>query len=292
VGQGLAEPAGAREERGGWRELARERALFVRYQRHGDLRAREQLVTSHLGLARALAHRYRQAGLLEDDLIQVASLALVKAVDRYDLERGTRFSSLAVPMILGELKRHLRDYGWGVRVPRGLQERSLAVASAAETLAGELGRAPSAAEIAQRLKLSVEDVLEAREAASARRPEYLDAPTDRDGESRLASVGRDDPALSRVESHRDLGRAISMLTSRERELLRLRFFEDLSQAKIAERMGISQMHVSRLLRQALERTQVVMTDPIRPDTGAHAGRLRAHGSLRLDHPRRERSHAA
>ena len=139
------------------------------------------------------------------------------------------------------------------------------------------------------LKLSVEEVLEAREAASARQPDYLDAPAGRDGaESRLASVGRDDPALSRVESHRDLGRAISMLTSRERELLRLRFFEDLSQAKIAERMGISQMHVSRLLRQALERTQLVMTDPIRTDAGAHAGRLRAHGSLRLDHARRAR----
>ena len=289
MAQAIAEPASARGERGGWQELARERALFVRYRLHGDLRAREELVTSHLGLARALAHRYRRAGLLEDDLIQVASLALVKAVDRYDLERGTRFSSLAVPMILGELKRHLRDYGWGVRVPRGLQERSLAVANAMESLAGELGRAPTAGEIAERLKLSVEEVLEAREAASARQPDYLDAPAGRDGaESRLASVGRDDPALSRVESHRDLGRAISMLTSRERELLRLRFFEDLSQAKIAERMGISQMHVSRLLRHALERTQLVMTDPIRTDAGAHAGRLRAHGSLRLDHARRAR----
>jgi RNA polymerase sigma-B factor len=275
---------------GGSRDAARERALFVRYQRHGDLAAREELVTHHLGLARALAHRFCQPGVLEEDLVQVASLALVKAVDRYDLARGTRFSSLAVPMILGELKRHLRDHCWGVRVPRGLQERAMATARAMEELGSELARTPTSGELALRLKLPVEEVLEALEAASARRPDYLDAPIDAEGgETRGSGLGGEDPALSGVESRQDLGRAISMLTIREREMLRLRFFEDLSQAKIAERMGVSQMQVSRLLRSALERTHVVMTEPIRPNEEIRATRLRAHGSVRIDEPRHPRA---
>ncbi|HET8672331.1 MAG TPA: SigB/SigF/SigG family RNA polymerase sigma factor [Thermoleophilaceae bacterium] len=242
-----------------WIHQAGERNLFLRYRRFGDQQARDELVRRNIDLAHRLARRYRQDGMIDDDLRQVAMLALLKAIDRYDPERGTKFSSLAVPTILGEIKRHFRDHGWGVHVPRGLQEQALAVSRALEDLTAELGRAPTAAELALRMHLPVEEVLEALEAGAARQPDRLDAPGSlEDGGAVLENVGRDDPALQRAEVRRDLSRALAVLGERDRELLALRFLEDRTQSEIAALMGISQMHVSRLLRQALEHAHGVL----------------------------------
>jgi RNA polymerase sigma-B factor len=243
-----------------WVHQASERSLFLRYQRFGDQPARDELVRRYTNLAQRLARRYRQDGMVDDDLTQVAMLALLKAIDRYDPERGTKFSSLAVPTILGEIKRHFRDHSWGVHVPRGLQERALSVSRALEYLTGELGRAPAPAELALRVHLPVEEVLEALEAGAARQPDRLDAPASlEDGGAVLENVGHEDPALRRVEVRGDLGRVLARLGERDREVLTLRFVEDLTQSEIAGRMGISQMHVSRLLRQALERAHREVT---------------------------------
>jgi RNA polymerase sigma-B factor len=233
-----------------------DRRLLVRYHREGDPAAREQLVTRFLPLARQLARRYQRGGEQLDDLVQVASLGLLKAIDRFDPARETAFSSFAVPTILGELKRHFRDKGWAVRVPRDLQELAVKVDRVADDMSRELGRAPTPVEIAERTGTTLEQVLEAREAAAAYRAVSLDRPrTDEedDGDSYAESVGEEDPGFKIAEASATVERLMRVLSAREREVLRLRFQEDLTQSEIGARVGVSQMHVSRLIRQSIAR---------------------------------------
>ena len=238
----------------GGKRADEERRLFKAYLERGDLDARERLVERFLPLARQLARRYGAAGEPLDDLIQVASLGLVKAIDRYELDRGTAFSSFAVPTILGEIKRHFRDTGWTVRVPRAIQERRMKVNRAIPALTGKLGRSPTTAEIAEHIEASSEEVLEALEAAVAYEPVSLDSSpvSDEDDDAWSLSVGAEDPAYELVEYSATLAPAMNALPPRERVILHMRFVEDMTQSQIAERVGISQMHVSRLIRKALE----------------------------------------
>ena len=237
-----------------------DRRLLERYHADGDTAAREALVERFLPLARQLARRYQRGGEPLDDLVQVASLGLLKAIDRFDPARETAFSSFAVPTILGELKRHFRDKGWSVRVPRDLQELAVKVDRVGEQISGELGRAPTPAEIAEAIGASTEQVLEAREAAAAYRAVSLDRPRDEEDEETSGfaeSVGIEDPGFSVAEDSATVQRLMRVLTEREREVLRLRFEEDLTQSEIGERVGVSQMHVSRLIRQSVARLREV-----------------------------------
>ena len=233
-----------------------DRRLLVRYHREGDPAAREQLVQRFLPLARQLARRYQRGGEPLDDLIQVASLGLLKAIDRFDPARETAFSSFAVPTILGELKRHFRDKGWSVRVPRDLQEMAVRVERIADEMSREIGRAPTPAEIAERTGTTLEQVLEAREAAGAYRAVSLDRPRSDDdevGDSYADAFGAEDPGFGLAEDAATVDRLMRVLSEREREVLRLRFEEDMTQSEIGERVGVSQMHVSRLIRQSIAR---------------------------------------
>jgi RNA polymerase sigma-B factor len=239
-----------------------ERLLFERYQLHGDMAARDELIRQCLPLARKLASRYARRGEPIDDLLQVASVGLIKAVDRFDITRGTAFSSFAVPSIIGELKRHFRDHGWAARVPRPLQERVLRVNNATEQFFGMHGRSPTPRELATELGESVEDVLEALEAATAHSSVSLDAPlggsSAEDGGGTCAdSVGSEDGRLELVEYRTVVDGAMNALPERERQVLALRFGEDMTQSEIAQRIGVSQMHVSRLIRRALGRLRAV-----------------------------------
>jgi RNA polymerase sigma-B factor len=232
-----------------------DRRLLERYHHEGDPAAREALVERFLPLARQLARRYQRAGEPLDDLIQVASLGLLKAIERFDPKRETAFSSFAVPTILGELKRHFRDKGWSVRVPRDLQELAVKVDRVGEDMGRELGRAPTPAEIGERVGATPEQVLEAREAAGAYRAVSLDRPRseeDEDGEL-VDAFGSEDHGFAVAEDAATVQRLMRVLSEREREVLRLRFEEDLTQSEIGEIVGVSQMHVSRLIRQSIAR---------------------------------------
>jgi RNA polymerase sigma-B factor len=231
-----------------------ERRLFQAYLEAGDLGARERLVERFLPLARQLARRYGAAGEQMDDLVQVASLGLVKAIDRYELDRGTAFSSFAVPTILGEIKRHFRDTGWTLRVPRAVQERRIKINRAIPALTGKLGRSPTTAEIAEQIEATSEEVLEALEAAVAYEPVSLDTSpgADDDDETWAQTIGNEDPGYELAEYNATLGPAMKALPARERLILHMRFVEDMTQSQIADQIGISQMHVSRLIRKALE----------------------------------------
>jgi RNA polymerase sigma-B factor len=237
--------------------------LLRRYREDGDLVAREELVERMLPVARQLARRYHRGSEQLDDLVQVACLGLVKAIERFELEREIPFLRYAVPTMLGEIKRYFRDTGWAAHVPRGLQERVMDVKKEIDALGARLGRSPSAAEVADRLGLEVEDVLEALEAAGAHDAISLDAPrsggADEDGSPRayIDSVGADDEHYTVVEDWSSVAPALGVLPPREREILHLRFYENCTQSQIAERVGVSQMHVSRLLRRALERVGTV-----------------------------------
>jgi RNA polymerase sigma-B factor len=235
-----------------------ERDLLVRYHECGDLTAREELVERFLPLARDLALRYAYTDEALDDLLQVASLGLIKAIDRFDPSRGTKFTSYAAPTILGELKRHFRDNGWSLHVPRELQERTLAVGHAMERLSKELGRSPQVREVADHLGCSVEQVLEAQEAAASYEAASLDAPVARDDDESTALVntfGGEDTAYELVEDREAIARTWKELPDADRSVLELRFMHDLTQREIGERIGCSQMHVSRLLRRALNRLE-------------------------------------
>ena len=236
--------------------LTEDHELFERYRRTGDLAARDALVARFLPLAKHLARRYGRDSYHADDLFQVASLGLLKAIDRFDADRGIAFSSFATPTIVGELKRYFRDKSWTVRVPRDLQDRTLNVQRAADELEGELGRVPTAAQVAERVGLTVEAVLEARVAASARHGLSLERPGG-DGDDEVSTLGDRlggvDESLSRAEDTVTVERLMSCLAERERTILHLRFHEDLTQMEIAERLGLSQMHVSRLIRQSITR---------------------------------------
>jgi RNA polymerase sigma-B factor len=235
-----------------------ERQLLVAYHRNGDLAAREELVERFMPLARDLALRYTYTDEPLDDLLQVASLGLIKAIDRFEPGRGTKFTSYAAPTILGELKRHFRDKGWALHVPRDLQERTLAVNRETEALSKELGRSPKVREVADGLGCAVEEVLEAQEAAASYAAASLDAPTSRDdGEaaSLVELMGEEDTSYELVESRDAILSTWQALPEVERKVLELRFMHDLTQREIGERIGYSQMHVSRLLRRALNRLE-------------------------------------
>ena len=239
-------------------ERETERLLLERYHATGDLAAREELCERFLPLARDLALRYTYTDEPFDDLLQVASLGLIKAIDRFEPGRGTKFTSYAAPTILGELKRHFRDKGWSLHVPRDLQERTLAVSRATETLSKELGRSPKVREVAGHLGCSVEQVLEAQEAAASYEAASLDAPAARDDDESASLVdllGRDDDAYDLVEDRQAIASTWKELPEVERQVLELRFMHDLTQREIGERIGYSQMHVSRLLRRALTRME-------------------------------------
>jgi RNA polymerase sigma-B factor len=232
-----------------------DRRLFDLYQRTGDPAARAALTERFLPLARSLARRYERGGEPLDDLTQVASLALLKAIDRFDPTRAVAFSSFAVPTIVGELKRYFRDHGWSVRVPRDLQERSVRLDAEAQRLTVELQRAPTAAELADRLGVDVEQIVEARAASGARRAISLDRPhqDSDDDDGREFEVAIEDPGYRAAEDAATIWRLAAGLSACEREALRLRIEHDLTQSEIATRIGVSQMHVSRMLRRAVER---------------------------------------
>jgi len=250
-----AAPAGRTTSHDRARRQRDDQKLMRRHQR-GDARAREELIERYMPLARSLALRYRRASEPLDDLIQVASVGLVKAVDRWDPDRGLAFSSYAVPTILGELRRYFRDATWDVRPARDLQELCLAVEEAREALWGELGRSPTAADIAGRLGRSQEDVVEALQATEGRSVRSLDAPVHDEEEGSASAgdlIGQNDGEFERVEAGVTIERLAGVLDDRAREILRLRFQEDLLQSEIAERVGCSQMHVSRIIRSSLEK---------------------------------------
>lgn len=241
--------------------------LFVRWQEHHEQRAREELVERFMPLARKLARRYSGAHEPFDDLLQVASLGLVKAVDRFDVSRGTAFSSFAVPTILGELKRYFRDLGWSVHVPRGAQERALKVEEAQQELTAKRGRPPSVRQLAEYLELSVEDVLEGLETASAHHSVSLDTTHgDGDGDTgTLAdSFGQEDERFELIEESASIAAVARQLPERERRVLQLRFVDDLTQTQIAERIGVSQMQVSRILRRALAQLEELLGESAKP----------------------------
>jgi RNA polymerase sigma-B factor len=216
--------------------------------------AREELVRLHLPLVEHLARRFAGRGEPYDDLVQVGTIGLIKAVDRFETERGVEFSTYATPTIVGEIKRHFRDRGWAIRVPRRLQELRLAIANATASLSQELGRSPTVAELAERVGVGQEEVLEGLESANAYTTLSLDAPEG--GEDRTASVietlGDYDDAMATVEDRETIKPLLDVLDERSRRIVGLRFFRGMTQTQIAAEVGISQMHVSRLLSRALE----------------------------------------
>jgi RNA polymerase sigma-B factor len=237
------------------------RRKFHEYAATRDRSLRDDLVTAHMGLAEYLARRFTNRGEPLDDLVQVAALGLLKAVDRFDPERGLEFSTYATPTIVGELKRHFRDKGWAVRVPRRVQELHLRLGSVVSTLSQELGRSPTIGEIAQSAAVSEEEVLEAIEAGHAYRFTSLDAPSGNDEEMSLSTeLGAEDQGLIDSEHRVTLSPLIAQFPPRERTILHLRFFEGLTQSEIAGRLGISQMHVSRLLARALAQLRTQAED--------------------------------
>ena len=232
-------------------------ALMRTFEAFADSRdpaLRDDLIEAHLGLAEYLARRFANRGEPLDDLVQVASLGLVKAVERFDPARGLEFTTFATPTIVGELKRHFRDKGWAVRVPRRVQELHLRVTRVIDDLALELGRSPTVQEIAKRAGTTEDEVIEAIDAGSAYRSASLDAGRSDDDETPglLGQLGELDPELARAERRAALGPLISELPEREQVMLYLRFYEGMTQSEIAKRLGISQMHVSRLLSRSLQ----------------------------------------
>ena len=234
---------------------------FSAYRRTGDRRLRDELVEDHAPLAHFLAGRFANRGEARDDLVQVALVGLFKAVERFDPGRGLQFSTFATPTILGELKRHFRDRGWAVRVPRRVQELHLQLGRIVSVLGQEEGRSPTPAEVAERAGVSEEAVLEAMEAGSLYRLVSLDgsATPDEDGGELVSCLGDDDPAFERIEHRAEIAELLSVLPERERRIVELRFFESMTQSEIAERVGVSQMHVSRLLSRSLERLRAEAT---------------------------------
>ncbi|MHB1568277.1 MAG: SigB/SigF/SigG family RNA polymerase sigma factor [Solirubrobacteraceae bacterium] len=240
--------------------------LFQRWREHRDQAARDELVHRYLPLARKLARRYVGAREPLDDLVQVASLGLVNAINRFDPSIGTAFPSFAVPTILGELKRYFRDAGWSVHVPRGAQENALTVGRAAEKLSARVGRWPTAFELAEYLEWSLDDVLDALETGAAHHAASLDMPCTADAERDEAttlgdSLGKIDEGYERVVARVTIGSAVQELSDRERRVLKLRFIDDRTQTQIASEIGVSQMQVSRMLRAALARLSEIADPP-------------------------------
>src|SRR5687768_14246946 len=237
-----------------------ELADFRLYRETGDTAIRDRLIESALPLAHQVARRYNRSGEPFDDLLQVARLGLCKAVERFDPSREVAFSTYAVPTMVGEIKRHFRDTGWAIHVPRSLQERVLKVEQASKALSSRLGRAPTVAELAEATEMDVELTLEALEAASAYETRSLDAPApadDQEGRSYGETLGGEDAGFELVDDRRAVADAMRTLPLRERRILHMRFIEDMTQSEIAEQVGVSQMQVSRLLRRSLHKLREV-----------------------------------
>ena len=228
--------------------------LFLRLRASGDPHVRDELAQLHLPLVEYLAKRFKDRGEPLDDLIQVGSVGLLKAIDRFDLDREVEFSTYATPTIVGELKRYFRDKGWAIRVPRRLQELSLRLNKLVAQLTQDLGRAPTVPELAKAAGVSEDEVLEALESGQAYSTTSLDAPAgdDDDAPMRGDRIGEEDLRLDNLEYFASLAPLIEQLPERERTILYLRFFKGMTQSKIADHIGISQMHVSRLLTRILE----------------------------------------
>lgn len=255
----------------------RTRALFARFCElrkdeagpdesvHQELeRLRGELVVVHLNLVRFLAVRFANRGEPLDDLVQVGTVGLLKAIDRFDLERGVEFTTYATPTIVGEIKRYFRDKGWAVKVPRRLQELNLAVNRASDKLAIELGRSPTVAELAAHLNAGEDEILEAQELGQAYNLLSLDSEVsgenDKKSQTLADTVGIADAGLALLEDRANLERAFTVLTGRERVIIYLRFYESVSQTEIAKRLNVSQMHVSRLQAKALEKLRSVLAE--------------------------------
>jgi RNA polymerase sigma-B factor len=234
-------------------ERQRARELFARLPDATDLTVRDELVRMHLPLVEYLARRFRNRGEPLEDLIQVATIGLIKSIDRFDLERGVEFSTYATPTIVGEIKRHFRDKGWAIRVPRRLQELKLTLTKATSELSQTLGRSPTVSELATHLGLQEEEILEGLESANAYSAVSLDATDSGDEDSPAVSdsLGMIDEALEGVEYRESLKPLLDKLPAREKKILVLRFFGNMTQSQIAAELGISQMHVSRLLARTL-----------------------------------------
>jgi RNA polymerase sigma-B factor len=232
------------------------RELFVRYHQDGDEDARDELVEMYLNLVKYLASRFRNRGEPIDDLVQVGTIGLIKAIDRFDVARAVEFTTYATPTIVGELKRHFRDKGWAIKVPRRLQELSFKVNQAIDTLTQRLQRSPTVPEVAEYLEVTPDDVLEALETSEAYN--FVSLETDR---SILEYIGQDDQLMSVVDDRATLAAALRFLTPQEQRVLYLRFFQGLTQTEIAKQMEISQMQVSRLLRRTLR----VLRENLIPD---------------------------
>lgn len=256
---------------GRWSERDREREKYLlerlatgQPQDPARLAARDELVTMHMPLAAFLARRFRDRGEHLDDLTQVATLGLIKAVDRFEPGRGVEFSTFATPTIIGEIKRHFRDKGWAIRVPRRLQELRMAITKATAELSQRTGRSPTVAELATFLGISEDEALEGLESAQAYSTLSLDASAgsgDDEGASIADTLGMDDASLVEVDNRAALIPLLSQLAKREQRIIYLRFYENKTQAQIAEQVGISQMHVSRLLAKVLTQLREGLTDP-------------------------------
>ena len=235
---------------------ADDKILLRRYHEDGDLAAREELIERYMSLVRSLARRYAYRGEQLDDLVQIGAIGLIKAIDRFDVERGVELTTYATPNIIGEIKRHFRDKGWSVRVPRGLQELNVQVTKLIEQLTVQLGRSPTIPELAKAAGVEEEQVLEALESGRAYTSVSLSTGggSDEDGElDPLESLGTIEHEYEISEDRAVLAPGFKVLDERERKILHLRFFSGLTQSQIAAEIGISQMHVSRLIRRSLEK---------------------------------------
>jgi len=245
-----------------------EKTLLRRYHEHGDLAAREQLIEQYMSLVRSLARRYSYRGEQLEDLVQIGAIGLIKAIDRFDLNRGVELTTYATPNIIGEIKRHFRDKGWSVRVPRGLQELNVQLSRLIEQLTVQLARSPTIPELAKAAGVPEEDVLEALESGRAYSSVSLSTGgggDDEDGDlDPLESIGTEELQYEISEDWALLAPGFRALDERERTILHLRFFKGLTQSQIAQQVGISQMHVSRLIRRSLEkiREEIDVEEPV------------------------------
>jgi RNA polymerase sigma-B factor len=252
-----------------------DKVLLRRYHEQGDLQAREQLIEQYMSLVRSLARRYSYRGEQFDDLVQIGSIGLIKAIDRFDLSRSVELTTYATPNIIGEIKRHFRDRGWAVRVPRGLQEVNVKLSKLVEQLTVQLGRSPTIPELAKAAGVEEEEVLEALESGRAYTALSLSqGGGQEDGEELdpLETLGEIEHEYEVSENRAVLAPGFRVLDERERAILHLRFFEGLTQSQIAQQVGISQMHVSRLIRRALEKIREEIASDESPKRAADRGR--------------------
>jgi RNA polymerase sigma-B factor len=240
-----------------------DKILLRRYHEDGDLQAREQLIEQYMSLVRSLARRYSYRGEQLEDLVQIGAIGLIKAIDRFDLDRGVELTTYATPNIIGEIKRHFRDKGWAVRVPRGLQELNVQLSRLVEQLTVELSRSPTIPELAKAAGVEEEEVLEALESGRAYTSLSLSVGGgggEDDDLDPLESLGTEEHQYEVSEDRAVLAPGFKALDERERRILQLRFFEGLTQSQIAQQIGISQMHVSRLIRRALEKIRETIAE--------------------------------